>query len=252
MMKRVTDMVVCLCLLLAGMPAAAQDTTCMRQPGRLAQLAAQDAAQWQELQEAHGSHEVTLRTRHVFERLVHSQAGRHIRWHLMSYASRMINAHAMHDGGVVISAGLDAPGLPDDAVAAGLAHEIAHVLLDHTAQRACLALQLASAHQARGMPQVWSSDDDPVLRMRALMHAQELQADAKAVELLRQAGFAQRSMSGLLRRLSTVYASEGPPASGSHPDHQLRILKAEEAESTAGKLPSARAHSRLRRMPTPR
>lgn len=252
-MKRLADMIVGLCLGLAAAPGVAQDAGCMDSPHRLSQLAAQDAAQLQELQEAHGPHDVTARTQKVFERLVRSQRAQadsaaRFGWRLVSYASGAINAHAMHGGGVVISAGLDAPELPDDAVAAGLAHEMAHVLLGHSLERVCLALQLpattaaaatgAEDGQSGTMPQVWSSDDDAGHRMRALMHAQELQADAKAVELLRSAGFPAHSMSNLLRRLASLYSADTQMEASTHPDHRMRLTEAMAAEAAAAKVDS--------------
>jgi predicted Zn-dependent protease len=252
-MKRLADMIVSLCLGLVVVPSMAQDAGCLNSPHRRSQLAAQDAAQLQELQEAHGPHDVTPRTREVFERLVRSQraqagSAERFGWRLTSYASGAINAHAMHGGGVVISAGLDAPELPDDAVAAGLAHEMAHVLLGHSMERVCLALRLpvavpAADGQPGAMPQVWSSDDDAGHRMRALMHTQELQADAKAVELLRSAGFPAHAMSNLLRRLASLYSTDTQIEASTHPDHRMRITEAVAAEQAAAAQTAAAGSS---------
>jgi predicted Zn-dependent protease len=252
-MKRVADMIVSLCMGLASLPGLAQGhgheqghaTACFDDPVQQARLAAQDAAQLQELQDVHGTRDVTPRLRDVFERLVRTQTAARMDWRLASYASEMINAHAMHGGGVVVSAGLDSPALPDDAVAAGLAHEMAHVLLGHSMERTCLAAQFTppSAPVDGAMPQVWSSDDDSGHRMRTLMHSQELQADAKAVELLRLAGYPQRSMSNLLLRLAGLYAPDTRIATASHPDHRVRIEKAVEAESAVARQAGHAAHA---------
>lgn len=217
-----------------GTASLAQGRPCLDDSLRHRQLAAQDAAQLRELQARHGLHVPSARVQDVFDRLARAQDNHGddgLQWQLAGYGSEAINAHAMHRGTVVISRGLDAPGLPEPLIAAALAHEIAHVVLRHGLQQACVALQVA---QARAMPQVWSSDEDPGHRVRTLMHAHELQADALAVQGLRRAGYPAHSMSNLLRFLAARQSTgtRKPPASaGSHPDHRLRIAQALRAES---------------------
>jgi predicted Zn-dependent protease len=220
----------------AGTASLAQGRPCLDDALRHRQLSAQDAAQLRELQARHGLHAPSARMQEVFDRLVraqdrHGDAGIH--WQLAGYGSNAINAHAMHRGTVVISRGLDAPGLAEQLVAAALAHEMAHVVLRHGLQQACIALQAA---QARAMPQVWPWDEDPGHRVRTLMQTHELQADALAVQGLRRAGYPPHSMSNLLRILAArpspgARARARAPA-GSHPDHRLRIAQALRAEST--------------------
>jgi len=217
----------------AGTASLAQGRGCLDDSLRHRQLAAQDTAQLRELQARHGLHIPSARMQAVFNRLVraqdnHGDEGLH--WQLAGYGSEAINAHAMHRGTVVISRGVDAPGLPEPLIAAALAHEIAHVVLRHGLQQACVALQMA---QARAMPQVWSSDEDPGHRVRTLMHSHELQADALAVQQLRRAGYPAHSMSNLLRFLAARQSPGTRASAGSHPDHRLRIAQALRAESDA-------------------
>jgi predicted Zn-dependent protease len=214
-----------------GTSCLAQGRPCVDDSVRHTQLAAQDGAQLRELQTRYGAHTPSPRLQDMFDRLVRAQghgADEDLDWQLAGYGSASINAHAMHTGTVVISAGLDAQDLPQPLAAAALAHEIAHVILRHGLQQACTALQLA---QARTMPQVWSSESEPGHRMRALMHAHELQADALAVQALRRAGYPPHSMSRLLRFLATRQSPGAQAAAGSHPDHSLRIALARQAES---------------------
>jgi predicted Zn-dependent protease len=216
----------------------AQGRPCVDDARRHTQLAAQDGAQLRELQTQHGTHTPSARMQDMFDRLVQAQDPvqdeedgadiQHPHWQLAGYGSQAINAHAMHTGTVVISRGLDAPGLPEPLIAAALAHEIAHVLLRHGLQQACTALQVA---QARAMPQVWSSDEDAGHRVRELMHAHELQADALAVQGLRRAGYPPHAMSRLLQFLAARQSPGARAPGGSHPDHRLRIARALQAES---------------------
>ena len=218
-----------------GTSCLAQGRPCMDNSLRHTQLAAQDRAQLRELQARYGTHTPSPRLQDVFDRLVRAQGdgtGEDLDWQLAGYGSEAINAHAMHTGTVVISQGLDAQDLPPPLAAAALAHEMAHVILRHGLQQACTALQVA---QARAMPQVWSSEGDPGHRVRALMHAHELQADALAVQALRRAGYPPHSMSSLLRFLAARQAPGAQAPAGSHPDHRLRIAQALRAESAAHK-----------------
>ena len=213
-----------------GTSCLAQGRPCVDDAMRHTQLAAQDRAQLRELQTRHGMHTPSPRLQDVFDRLIQAQRGspgEDLVWQLAGYGSGAINAHAMHTGTVVVSRGLDAQDLPEPLAAAALAHEMAHVLLRHGLQQACTALQLA---QARAMPQVWSSDSDPGHRVRALMHAHELQADALAVQALRKAGYPPHSMSGLLQFLAARQSPGAQASAGSHPDHRLRIALAIRAE----------------------
>lgn len=217
-----------------GAACLAQARPCMDDSLRHAQLAAQDTAQLRELQDRHGTHTPSPRLQDVFDRLTRAlgdSASEDLDWQLAGYGSDAINAHAMHNGTVVISRGLDAQDLPQPLAAAALAHEIAHVILRHGLQQACTALQLA---QARTMPQVWSSESDPGHRIRALMHAHELQADALAVQALRRAGYPPHSMSRLLQFLAARQSPGARTSAGSHPDHKLRIARALQAESGPG------------------
>jgi len=217
-----------------GTSSLAQGRSCMDDSLRHTQLAAQDRAQLRELQTQYGIYTPSPRVQDVFDRLVRTQsdeAGEDLHWQLAGYGSGAINAHAMHTGTVVISRGLDAPHLPEPLIAAALAHEIAHVVLKHGLQQACTALQVA---QARAMPQVWSSDDDPGHRVRELMHAHELQADALAVQGLQRAGYPPHSMSSLLQFLAARQSPAARASAGSHPDHRLRIARALQAESALG------------------
>lgn len=230
-MRRFLGAIVSLWGCWTGTASLAQGRPCLDDSLRHRQLAVQDTAQLHELQARHGLHVPSARVQEVFVRLVraqdsHGDDGLH--WQLAGYGSEAINAHAMHRGTVVISRGLDAPGLQEPLIAAALAHEMAHVVLRHGLQQACIALQVA---QARAMPQVWPSNEDPGHRVRALMHTHELQADALAVQGLRRAGYPPHSMSNLLRFLATRQSPAARASAGSHPAHRLRIARALQAES---------------------
>jgi predicted Zn-dependent protease len=233
---------------LAAAPAlcAAQSPACLTDPNRHAQLAEQDAAQLYDLQTRYGAREVTGRTYAIFDRLVAAQlaadeSSHAFDWRLAGYGSLGINAHAMHTGRIVVTQGLDSPDLPEEIVAASLAHEIAHVVMRHGLLQACFALQMvnpvSSLRQAQTdlMQEMWGGGPELGNRVRSLSHAHELQADARAVDLLRRAGYPNHSLSGLLQFLAAKHAAAQFWPSGSHPDHQLRLAKARQTEAAAAR-----------------
>jgi len=220
----------------------AQGAACLADPNRHAQLTDQDTAQLHELQARYGTREVTLRTQQVFDRLVEAQlasdpASFAYDWQLAGYGALAINAHAMHSGRIVVTQGLDSPDIPEEIVAASLAHEIAHVVMRHGLAQACFALEIINPSSRLQQAQTdliqegWASGQELGRRVRSLVHAHEFQADARAIELLRRAGYPGNSMSALLVFLSSRNAAGASWQSGSHPDHQLRLAKVRAAEA---------------------
>jgi predicted Zn-dependent protease len=249
-MKHLSVLVCAWVLATASTHSAAQSPSCLVDPNRHAQLAEQDAAQLYDLQTRYGARQISERTHVIFDRLVAAQlvadeSSHAFDWRLAGYGSPALNAHAMHTGKIVITQGLDSPDVPEEIVAASLAHEIAHVVMRHGLLQACFALQvinpLSSLRQAQTdlMQEVWASGQELGQRVRSLAHAHELQADAGAVALLRRAGYPGNSMSSLLQFLATRHAAAQYWPSGSHPDHQLRLAKAREAEERLESKPDA-------------
>lgn len=224
-----------------GSTAWARDTECAQDPERHAQLAEQDTLQMVELQNRFGRHTVSERARTVFARLVQAQREAQpgtawIDWRLQGYAATALNAHALHTGTVLMTRGLDDPEMPEDALAASLAHEMSHVLLRHGIEQACFALQavnsalpLRQAH-ADLLQEGWSTEMALGQRMRALSQLHELQADALAVRLLAQASFASDAMSQLMAHLLERAPSTAGFSAGSHPSTAARREHAQQVE----------------------
>lgn len=222
--------------------ATAQSLPCAQDPERHAQLAEQDTVQLFELQARHGQHAVSDRTRTVFARLVRAlreadPRSPWIDWRLRAYGASFANAHAMHTGTVVITRGLDDAAMPEDALAASLAHEMGHVLLRHGIEQACFTLQAVNPSlalrqaQAEVSAEGWSSELELGKRMRALSQRHELQADAWAVTLLARAGFAPDAMSQLFAYLAEKQPTAAGLTAGSHPSTAARAQQARQAEA---------------------
>jgi predicted Zn-dependent protease len=237
--------------------ALAQSSPCTKDPERHAQLAEQDTVQLYELQARHGRHEVSDRARRVFTRLQNAwreadPGSAWIDWRLRGYGAASPNAHALHTGTVLMTRGLDDASVPEDALAASLAHEMGHVLLRHGIEQACFALQAAGPTvlalrlaQADVSVEAWSPGSELGQRVRALSHLHELQADAWAVQLLARAGFAPDAMSQLFSWLVDKRPTASGLSAGTHPTLEARARLAEKVQ---GQL-DAQAPSQSRPLP---
>jgi predicted Zn-dependent protease len=216
--------------------------TCMKDPERHAQLAEQDTVQLFELQAHHGRHDVSDRARRVFARLQHAlrdadPGSAWIDWRLRGYGAASPNAHALHTGTVLMTRGLDDPSVPEDALAASLAHEMGHVLLRHGIEQACFAVQAVGPTtlalrlaQADVNVEAWSPNSELGQRVRALSQLHELQADAWAVQLLARAGFAPDAMSQLFGWLADRQPTASGFSAGTHPTLEARTRLAEKVQ----------------------
>jgi Zn-dependent protease with chaperone function len=214
----------------------AQEAACGGLSAYRAQVAGEEWAQVDVLRRKHGSFAVSARMEDLFERVLAPAKGRFadrfIGWRLAGYGAQQINAFALGAGTIMISRGLDSGHLESKAIAAAIAHEVAHVLLDHGIARVCRKVELeapalsslASLVGLKGWPQ------HVRVQLAELMRAQELAADELAIELLRTAGFPPDSMSSLVQALAKSQGgARGPGAV--HPGITLRLQHAIHIES---------------------
>jgi predicted Zn-dependent protease len=213
---------------------------CKNSKVRMQEMAASDEKEFAKTLKEHGEVPVPDSIQTVFARLI--QAARKLmpslamqEWRLRAYGAKYFNAHAGADYSVLVSAGFWAEGSKFDMseIAAILSHEIGHTLRDHSVQQGCLALEW-SGDTKHTLPEAlvimregggWDGGERWETYIRKSKEA-ELEADAVATQLLKEAGYSPYLMVDALAKLRPK--SEGM-GSNSHPDFELRIQKAREA-----------------------
>ena len=159
--------------------------------------------------------------------------------HAYSFAmirTAQIRAYTTDDATFYFSEGLAAqPGRVVDAL---VAHEVAHELLDHVGARRALSGSITGGFTVLGIVLPGLSGLDLVanpLIVRAYTREQELQADRRAVEVLRDMGHAtpRRVLAEALREAAAVNeaAERGPFAT--EPELRERLAALEPLEPVA-------------------
>jgi Zn-dependent protease with chaperone function len=121
--------------------------------------------------------------------------------------------------------------LDDDELAFLVAHEMAHVLCEHTREMATAARYFLDNGLHREYWDIQRELDGSIgaqLRVGFVAREQELEADRVGFILGAQAGYAPRSMLSLLEKLEPAGAS-----SATHPDRERRVEQAREMLDTA-------------------
>jgi predicted Zn-dependent protease len=143
------------------------------------------------------------------------------------------SAAAMAGGKLLVSADFVASlALSDDELAYLLAHEIAHVLAEHTREFATLARAFVGNGLKRDYADIVQqlAQDLPVnLRMRPEYVQQELEADYVGFVLGAHAGFAPEAMLGLLDKLG----ADSRSVLDTHPGNDERVRRARAMLETA-------------------
>lgn len=118
-------------------------------------------------------------------------------WEIYGYLDERINAHSMHNGGILISKGVE---LQNDKIAAAvLAHEMSHTLLHHSYKRACYA----------------PYGNDSSIEITQFIYAQEFEADKNAVRILEDNGYSRIDLINLIKLFPEVKNSKTHPLASS-------------------------------------
>ena len=114
----------------------------------------------------------------------------------------------------------------DDELAYLLAHEMGHVIAEHTREFATSARYFVGLGMKRDYPDIQHEIDESFslqLRMAPLYKQQELEADYIGFFLGARAGFKPKAMLSLLRKLGT----DGPTMLDAHPTTRERLQQAQ-------------------------
>jgi hypothetical protein len=150
-------------------------------------------------------------------------------WSLSAYQAKVPNAHAGANGEIMINSAFWDSGNPfvlSDIIAV-LAHEIAHVVLRHSLKQGCMAFEgtlqmgLSLGEASAAVFEDYNPSGLRVLVWKDLSQQFEFEADLKAKEILKLAGFSGIEMAQALAKLKP----KGPEgySRGSHPGLDSRI-----------------------------
>jgi Zn-dependent protease with chaperone function len=227
---------------LGGVPAFAQDASCLRDPDRARELRVLDEIQLIDMMDEHPVLAAPPRLHHMLRSLV--AASPRLRdgpaIHLLAFEDdREHNAYAAHHGLVILTSALwrGATSLNDDELAAVIAHELAHIESHDALVEACGLLQrlgqprlsIEDAREQMGV-HMFNPRSPLVREARELQHAQEHAADLRGIELLRQVGRDPAAMARALAKIHGVQPDSLNVLMGSsHPELRLRLARAQAA-----------------------
>ncbi|MDR0747722.1 MAG: M48 family metalloprotease [Helicobacteraceae bacterium] len=188
-------------------------------------------------------------------------------YHIIALDSDEINAFATSGGHIFVTRGLIAAAKNEDALAAVIAHEIAHIQLHHsigaidksrvteaiwiTSQSALQVAGKKNADLARLSAVFNESVNDIVTTLvrNGYSQSQEFDADAKALELLVLAGYDPNALIEMLEALKISQSKHTGGFNKTHPTPQKRIDNANGKLSAYAKTQDTRKY-RLARYKT--
>jgi beta-barrel assembly-enhancing protease len=184
-------------------------------------------------------------------------------YHFQVVDSMEINAFAAPSGLVIVTRGMLRCCKTEDALAAVLAHEIAHVqnqdgLRAISTGRLTSALTIIAAEGAKqyggqSIAQLTQAFEGSVgdvvntLVTSGYSRDQERQADMAAITILRRVGYDPYALVAMLNVMKTQLKPGGPGFGKTHPDPQERINAIQSWAGSPGKVPPAARQARFER-----
>jgi predicted Zn-dependent protease len=164
-------------------------------------------------------------------------------YHVMLLNSNEINAFATSGGHIFLTRGIISAANSEDALAAVIAHEIAHIQLRHSIKaiktsritQALLVTGVSAAGTVSGMDVNELTDvfNETVGEIITTMvnngysHAQEFAADAVAMTLLSASGYSPSGLIDMLKELVKQQNSRLGGFNSTHPAPDKRLIKAQ-------------------------
>jgi predicted Zn-dependent protease len=165
-------------------------------------------------------------------------AAKRIAWEVHICRKCDENASAMAGGKLLVGeAFIKSISPSDDELAYLLAHEMAHVIAEHTREFATTARYFVGMGMKRDYADIQHELNESIglqLRMAPLYKQQELEADYIGFILGARAGFEPTAMLSLLRKLH----SDGPSLLDPHPSAERRLKQAQTMLEAAERLRS--------------
>jgi predicted Zn-dependent protease len=166
-------------------------------------------------------------------------------YHVMILDSNEINAFATSGGHVFVTRGLIAGANSEEALAGVIAHEIAHIQLQHSIKaiktsritQALLVTGTSAAGAAAGydvneLTDVFNESVGEIVTTlvnNGYSQSQEFDADSTALSLLASAGYKPSGLTDMLKELEKTQGSRPGGFNKTHPSPAKRIVSAEKS-----------------------
>jgi predicted Zn-dependent protease len=183
-------------------------------------------------------------------------------YHVSILDSREINAFATSGGHILVTRGLIASAKSEDALAGVLAHEIAHIQLQHSikairSSRITNALLVTGASAAGAvsgydvneMTSIFNESVGDIvgtLLNNGYSQMQEFDADAKALSLLAGAGYNPSGLLDMLRELERTQKGVAGGFNKTHPSPNSRLSAAESVLAFQPKVTDTSSYRKAR------
>jgi predicted Zn-dependent protease len=183
-------------------------------------------------------------------------------YHVAILDSNEINAFATSGGHIFITRGLIGSAKSEDALAGVIAHEIAHIQLQHSIKaiktsRITQALMVtgtsaagaATGYDVNEMTSIFNEtvgDIVSTLVNNGYSQAQEFEADSTALSLLASAGYNPDGLIEMLRELEKTQKGQSGGFNKTHPTPDKRIASAEKALAKQPKVTDTSSYRKAR------
>jgi len=164
-------------------------------------------------------------------------------YHVAILDSREINAFATSGGHILITRGLIAAAKTEDALAGVIAHEVAHIQLQHSTkaikasritqvlmESGAAAAGAVTGYSVKEITSVFNESVGDIvgtLVNNGYSQVQEFDADAKALSLLADAGYNPNGLIEMLMELEKTQKSSPGGFNKTHPSPEIRRAAAE-------------------------
>ena len=184
-------------------------------------------------------------------------------WVVTVFEQDQANAFALPGGKIGVYSGLLDVAKSEDQLAAVVAHEVAHVLADHSNERVSTAYATETGVQLIGALAGTGSEDKQQLMsllgvgaqvgiILPFSRTQESEADLVGLDLMARAGFDPRAAVDLWQNMEKQADGSPPEFLSTHPSHGSRIDELRERMPRAMKLyRQARAQGKRPNCPRP-
>ena len=172
-------------------------------------------------------------------------------YHVAILDTQEINAFATSGGHIFVSRGLINAASSEDALAGVIAHEVAHIQLQHsikaiknsritnallvTGAAAAQTAGAASGYDLRELTSVFSESVGEIVTTmvnNGYSQTQEFDADTTAMKLMAAAGYNPSGLVAMLRELARIQTGSSGGFNKTHPTPAQRITNAEKTVNT--------------------